>query len=179
MGTYFPIYWALPSFGTCIIIIINLTYRLMDGLIIYLSAIPIYKHCVHCRHLVVFKYMNWIPWKIFRKTCGNVIHSLISSHVHNFKLAMLLVILPIIFSYKSMLLVTLKKVKETFLCSAIFSPQDCSKRFTLYFPGRPVQSNTVSTSLGSIQPYAAINARKLLVHISTTAYSQVLIYTAE
>ena len=29
--------------------------------------------------------------------------------------------------------------------------------FTLYFPGRPVQSNTVSTSLGSIQPYATIN----------------------
>ena len=31
-------------------------------------------------------------------------------------------------------------------------PQDCSKHFTLYFPDRPVQSNTVSTSLGSHMP---------------------------
>ena len=30
--------------------------------------------------------------------------------------------------------------------------------FTLYFPGRPAQSNTVSTSLGSVLPYATINA---------------------
>ena len=50
--------------------------------------------------------------------------------------------------------------------------------FTLYFPDRPVQSNTVLTSLGSIQPYATINMRRLLVHISTTVYSQVLIYIA-
>ena len=48
--------------------------------------------------------------------------------------------------------------------------------FTLYFPGRLVQSNTISTSLGSIQPYATINVRRLL---STTVYSQLLIYTAE
>ena len=59
------------------------------------------------------------------------------------------------------------------------NPHDCSKRFTHYFPGRSVQSNTISTSLGSIQPHAAINARRLLVHISTSVYSQVLIYTAE
>ena len=51
--------------------------------------------------------------------------------------------------------------------------------FTLYFPDRPVQSNTISTALGSIPPYATINARRLLIHISTTVYSQVLIYTAE
>ena len=38
---------------------------------------------------------------------------------------------------------------------------------------------TILTSLGSIQPYAAINAQRLLVHTSTTVYSQVLIYTAE
>ena len=72
-----------------------------------------------------------------------------------------------------------KKSKGKFLYSAVSSPQDCSKHFTLYFPGRPVQSNTVSTSLGSIQPYAAINAQSLLVHISTTVYSQVLIHTAK
>ena len=42
-------------------------------------------------------------------------------------------------------------------------------------PDRPVHSDTISASLGSIQPYA----QRLLVHISTTLYSQVLIYTAE
>ena len=57
--------------------------------------------------------------------------------------------------------------------------QDCSKHFMIYLPDRPVQSDTVSTFLGSIQPYATINARRLLLHISTTVYSQVLIYTAE
>ena len=44
---------------------------------------------------------------------------------------------------------------------------------------RPVHSDTISASLGSIQPYTTINARRLLVHISTTVYNQVLIYTAE
>jgi len=39
--------------------------------------------------------------------------------------------------------------------------------FTLYFTGRPVQLNTASTFLGSIQPYAIIKARRLLLHIST------------
>ena len=53
------------------------------------------------------------------------------------------------------------------------------KRFTLYFPDRPVHSVTISTSLESIKPYATINARRLLVHISTTVCSQLLIYTAE
>ena len=66
-----------------------------------------------------------------------------------------------------------------FLYSAVSSPQDRSKRFTLYFPDRLVQSDTISASLGSIQPYAAINARRLLVHISTTVYSQVLIQLNE
>ena len=51
--------------------------------------------------------------------------------------------------------------------------------FTLYFHDRPVQSSFVSTSLGGIQPYATVNARKLLVHISTDVYSQILIHTAE
>ena len=72
-----------------------------------------------------------------------------------------------------------KKSKGKFLYSAVFSPQDRSKHFTLHFPDRPVHSDTISTSLGSIQPYATINARRLLVHISTTVYSQVLIYSAE
>ena len=72
-----------------------------------------------------------------------------------------------------------KKSKGKFLYSAVSSPQDRSKRFTLYFPDRPVHSDTISASLGSIQPYATINARRLLVHISITVYSQVLIYSAE
>ena len=72
-----------------------------------------------------------------------------------------------------------KKSKGNFLYSAVSSPQDRSKRFTLYFPDRPVHSDTISAALGSIQPYATINARRLLVYISTTLYSQVLIYTAE
>ena len=69
--------------------------------------------------------------------------------------------------------------KGKFLYSTVSSPQDRSKHFTLYFPDRPVHSDTISASLGSIQPYATINARRLLVHISTTVYSQVLIYSAE
>ena len=67
------------------------------------------------------------------------------------------------------------KIKRQFLYSTVSSPQDRSKRFTLCFPDRPVHSDTISALLGSIQPYATINARRLLVHISTTVYSQVLI----
>ena len=33
--------------------------------------------------------------------------------------------------------------KGKFLCSAVSSPQDRSKHFTLYFPDRPVQSDTI------------------------------------
>ena len=61
---------------------------------------------------------------------------------------------------------------------AVSNPQNCSKRCFI-LPDRPVHSNTISASLGSIQLCAAINARRLRVHISTTVYSQVLIYTAE
>ena len=43
-----------------------------------------------------------------------------------------------------------------------------AQSFTLYFPGSPIQSDTISTSLGSMQPYAAINARRLLAHTSIT-----------
>ena len=41
------------------------------------------------------------------------------------------------------------------------------------------QTLTRLLCMGSIQPYATINARRLLVHISTTVYCQVLIHTAE
>ena len=63
--------------------------------------------------------------------------------------------------------------KGKFLYSTVSSPQDRSKRFTFYFPDRPVHSDTISASLGSIQPYATINARRL------TVYSQVLVYSDE
>ena len=45
----------------------------------------------------------------------------------------------------------LKKCKGKVLYSAVSNSQDSSKRFTLYFPDIPVQSDTISTSLGSIQ----------------------------
>ena len=72
---------------------------------------------------------------------------------------------------------TFTVIKGKFLCRAVSIPR--SKRFTLYFPDRPVHSDTISASLGSIQPYATINARRVLIHISTTVYSQVLVSTAE
>ena len=71
------------------------------------------------------------------------------------------------------------KGKCKYLPSAVSSPEAFSTRFTLYFPGRPVQSHPVSASLGSIQPYATINERRMLVYISTTVYGQVLFYTTE
>ena len=72
--------------------------------------------------------------------------------------------------------VQLKNGKGKFLYRAVSNPLDCSKRFTLYFPGRPVQSDTITTYLENIQPYAAIDARKLLVyihihHLSIARYS--------
>ena len=53
--------------------------------------------------------------------------------------------------------VAMLKSKGKFLYSAASSP----KHFTLYFPGRPVQSDTISPSLRSIQPYAIINMCRL------------------
>ena len=58
-----------------------------------------------------------------------------------------------IITYNYSLTYTYLKGKGKFLYSAVSSPQDHSKRFTLYFPDRPVQSDTISASLGSIQPH--------------------------
>ena len=63
-------------------------------------------------------------------------------------------------------------------CFAVTNFVGAQSVFALYFPDRPIHSDTISASLGSIQPYATINARRLLLHISTTVYNQVLIYTA-
>ena len=71
-----------------------------------------------------------------------------------------------------------KKKKGMVLYSAVSSPLDRSKRFTLSSPGRPVHSDTVLGFSWKHSSHAAI-AQRLFTHISTTVYSQVLIYTAE
>ena len=70
------------------------------------------------------------------------------------------------------------KGKGMVLYSAVSSPLDRSKRFTLSSPGRPVHSETVLGFSWKHSSHAAI-AQRLFTHISTTVYSQVLIYTAE
>ena len=68
--------------------------------------------------------------------------------------------------------------KGMLLYSAVSSPLDRSKRFTLSSPGRPVHSDTVLGFSWKHSSHAAI-AQRLFTHISTTIYSQVLMYTAE
>ena len=70
------------------------------------------------------------------------------------------------------------KGKGMVLYSAVSSPLDRSKRFTFSSPGRPVHSDTVLGFSWKHSSHAAI-AQRLFTHISTTVYSQVLIYTAE
>ena len=64
------------------------------------------------------------------------------------------------------------------LYSDVSSPLDRSKRFTLSTPGRPVHSDTVIGFSWKHSSHAEI-AQRLFNHMSTTVYSQVLIYTAE
>ena len=54
----------------------------------------------------------------------------------------------------------------------------CVKKVSFYIAQYPVlvQSNTISTSLGSM---LQLMCERLRVHISTTVYCQVLIYAAE
>ena len=52
------------------------------------------------------------------------------------------------------------KKKVSFYIAQYPVHRTAQSAFTHYFPGRPVQSNTISTSLGSIQPHATINVRK-------------------
>ena len=73
---------------------------------------------------------------------------------------------------------TALKGKGMVLDSAVSSPLDRSKRFTLSSPGRPVHSDTVLGFSWKHSSHAAI-AQRLFTHIATTVYSQVLIYTAE
>ena len=70
------------------------------------------------------------------------------------------------------------KGKGVVLYSAVSSPLDRSKRFTLSSSGRPVHSDTVLGFSWKHSSHAAI-AQRLFTRISTTVYSQVLIYTAE
>ena len=62
------------------------------------------------------------------------------------------------------------------LYSAVSSPLDRSKRFTLSSPGRPVHSDTVLGFSWKHSSHAAI-AQRLFTHISTTVYSQVGAYS--
>ena len=71
-----------------------------------------------------------------------------------------------------------KKGKGMVLYSAVSSPLDRSKRFTLSSPGRPVHSDTVLGFSWKHSSHASI-AQRLSTHISTTVYSQILNYTAE
>ena len=64
------------------------------------------------------------------------------------------------------------KGKGMVLYSAVSSPLDRSKRFTLSSPGRPVHSDTVLGFSWKHSSHAAITQR-LFTHISTTVYSQV------
>ena len=70
-----------------------------------------------------------------------------------------------------------KKRKGVFLYSAVSSLLDDSNGFNSSYPGRPVHSDTNSASPGSILACSNF-AQRLITHISTTVYSQVLIYTA-
>ena len=75
---------------------------------------------------------------------------------------------------------TIKKGKGMFLCSAVSSrPLDRSKRFPFHPPGRPVQSDTNSTSLGRVQPCGNYCVKASDSHISNTVHNHVLVYTAE
>ena len=73
------------------------------------------------------------------------------------------------------ILCVISKVKASSYIAQYPGLRTAQSVFTLYFPDRPVHSDTISASLGSIQLNATNNARRLLVHISTTVYSQVLI----
>ena len=80
--------------------------------------------------------------------------------------------------YEIGVVILLKVLYSMVLYSAVSSPLDRSKRFTLSSPGRPVHSYTVLGFSWKHSSHAAI-AQRLFTHISTTVYSQVLIYTAE
>ena len=70
------------------------------------------------------------------------------------------------------------KKKGMFLYSAVPSPLDRSKRFTLILPW---QTCSFRHQLGFSRKHSsqAAIAQRLLTHMPTTVYSQVLIYTAE
>ena len=67
-----------------------------------------------------------------------------------------------------------------FLYSAVFSPLDRSKRFTLFaLPGRRVHSDTNSASPGSILVMQQLRATTKSLTFPPLSIAKVLIYTAE
>ena len=65
-----------------------------------------------------------------------------------------------------------------FLYSAVSSPSDRSTRFTLHSPA-DLLIPTPTRLLWEAFSHAAIIARRLITHISTTVYSLILMHTAE
>ena len=78
-------------------------------------------------------------------------------------------------SYKSMKSL---RIRWAFFYIAVSSPKGCSDRFTLY-PLGDLFIPTPTWLLLEAFSHAAITARRPFIHISTTVYSQILIYTAE
>ena len=78
-------------------------------------------------------------------------------------------------------LIKRSELKKIRVCLYIVQyPVRCIAQSALHFssPGRPVHSDTVLGFSWKHSIHAAI-AQRLFTHISTTVYSQVLIYTAE
>ena len=75
------------------------------------------------------------------------------------------------------------KKKTVKVCSYIISQYSvhCTAQSVLHFssPGRPVQTDTNSTSLGSILATQQLREKTIHSHFTTTVYSQALICTAE
>ena len=67
--------------------------------------------------------------------------------------------------------------KGIFLYSAVSSPLDRSKRFTLFLPWQTCSFRHQLDSSGKHSCHAAITHKDYITHISTTA--QILIYTAD
>ena len=76
------------------------------------------------------------------------------------------------------LFIMLGMCKGMFLYRAVSSPLDRSKRFTLH-PLADVFIPTSTRLLLEAFSHAAITVQRVFIHIFTTVYSQILIYSAE
>ncbi len=91
--------------------------------------------------------------KLFTACFGNIYNACVMGKLYNFKLiSRILLLCNKVFGILNNLpmgcrvrhtFAVGKKSKGKFLYSAVSSPQDRSKHFTLYFPDRPVHSDTI------------------------------------